>query len=98
MSFDEKKHIYPISVVAKMMGVSTHTLRSYESAGLIETQRQPTNSKKIPAGRRMYSDKDVEHLKNIKHFIDSGLSILAVKLLLEKMTTEDLLERLKQEK
>ena len=80
-----------------MLRVSTHRLRAYENAGLIKTERLPTTSEKIQVGRRMYSEEDIQHLRNIKYFIDSGLSILAIKIILEKMTPEELLERLKSE-
>jgi MerR family transcriptional regulator/heat shock protein HspR len=54
--------IYTPGVAAKKLGISTHTLRLYEAEGLIIPFRTDT-------GRRLYSDLDLEKVKNIREMI-----------------------------
>ena len=65
---------YAISVAARMVGVRAHTLRYYEKIGIIE----PTRSK---GNIRLYSDKDVAHLRQLKALVDElGINLAAVEV------------------
>ena len=60
---------YGIGAVAKMTGLTDHTIRVWERRyGAVKTQR-------LPNGRRVYSAADVEKLGILKRLTDQGLSI-----------------------
>jgi DNA-binding transcriptional MerR regulator len=60
---------YSISEAARQTSLSCHTLRYYESAGLL-----PGVSKDV-SGRRIYTDFDLKTLKFIKVLRETGMSI-----------------------
>jgi len=76
MIFDDTEPCYVISVVARMLGVSAQTLRYYEREGLIEPSRS--------RGRvRLYSQRDVERLRQIKTLMnDLGVNLAGVEVIL----------------
>lgn len=60
---------YSIGVVARLTGISTHTLRMWERRfGLAASRR-------TDSGHREYSRTDLDHLKLIKQLLDSGMRI-----------------------
>ena len=60
---------YGIGAVAKMTGLTDHTIRVWERRyGAVKTQR-------LPNGRRVYSAADVEKLGILKRLTDQGFSI-----------------------
>ncbi len=62
---------YVISVVAKMLGTQTHTLRYYEKIGIIEPSRSQGNV-------RLYSERDILLLRRAKTLIDDlGVNLAA---------------------
>lgn len=64
-----KQASYSIGVVARLTGLTTHTLRMWERRyGL-------GSSKRTKSGQREYSKVDLDHLKLIKLLIDDGLRI-----------------------
>jgi MerR family transcriptional regulator, heat shock protein HspR len=65
MLHEEEKTIpaFSIGSVARLLGVSVHTLRMYEREGLIIPF-------KTPSGQRRYSAQDVEHLRCIRKAIN----------------------------
>lgn len=66
----------PIGIVAKKFSISVHTLRLYETAGLILPFKSETN-------RRYYSQADIERIACIRHMIvKEGLNIAGIKSLL----------------
>lgn len=66
---DKEDHNYGIGAVAKMTGLTDHTIRVWERRyGAVVTQR-------LANGRRVYSAKDVEKLGYLKRLTDQGLSI-----------------------
>jgi len=68
--------VYTIGVAAAKLGVSVHTLRLYETEGLIITHKTPT-------GRRLYSDLELEKVKCIKKMIqEEGLNFEGIRRLL----------------
>ncbi len=64
---DEELPIYPISAAARILNVSVHTLRMYEREGLIIPFKKSTS-------HRLYSQKDIERIRCIRHAIN-GLKI-----------------------
>ncbi len=67
---------YVISVAARMLSVQTHTLRYYERIGIMEPSRSKGNI-------RLYSDKDVAHLRRVKALMDDlGVNLAGVEVIL----------------
>ena len=59
-----------------MIGVHAQTLRYYERAGIIEPSRSQGN-------QRLYSDQDIEKLKQIKTLVDDlGINLAGVEIIL----------------
>ena len=68
--------LYSIGVVAKKFNLSVHTLRLYESEGLILPYRTDTK-------RRLYSQSDINRIACIRDLIEKkGLNIAGIKSLL----------------
>ena len=68
--------VYTIGIAASKLGVSVHTLRLYETEGLIVTYKTAT-------GRRLYSDLELEKVKCIKKMIqEEGLNFEGIRRLL----------------
>ena len=86
---------YVISVAARLVGMHAQSLRNYERMGLI----QPSRSQ----GRvRLYSQADIEHLRNIQRMVqDLGVNLAGVEVIMnmrETMRRMDAeMERLRQE-
>jgi MerR family transcriptional regulator, heat shock protein HspR len=86
---------YVISVAARMVGMHAQSLRNYERMGLI----QPGRSK----GRvRLYSQADVEHLRNIQRLIqDLGVNLAGVEVIMNMrqrmQQMEQEMDRLREE-
>jgi MerR family transcriptional regulator/heat shock protein HspR len=92
---------YVISVAARIVGIETHTLRYYESVGLVQPYRSKGNI-------RYYSEADIERLRQIKTLMgDLGINLAGVEVVMrmaEKMTEmqhriqemESKIEQLKQ--
>ncbi len=70
---DKTRPVFAIGIAADLVGVSVHTLRMYETEGLIIPQR--TKSK-----RRLYSQADIERLQCIRVMIeDRGFNLAGIK-------------------
>lgn len=70
---DKTRPVFTIGVAADLVGVSVHTLRMYETEGLIIPGR--TESK-----RRLYSQTDIERLQCIRVMIeDRGFNLAGIK-------------------
>ncbi len=68
--------LYVISIAADLAGLHPRTLRIYEEKGLLSPQRR----NRI----RLYSDRDIERVRLIRHFTqDMGVNLAGVKLLLD---------------
>ncbi len=73
MSEISNKPVYTISTAAELMGISVPTLRMYENEGLIIPYKKESN-------QRLYSDKDVERVKCIRHAIqEDKIGIAGIK-------------------
>jgi MerR family transcriptional regulator/heat shock protein HspR len=91
---DKDEPIYTISIAAKLVrpikGLSddtkplhAQTLRMYEREGLVKPKRVGRN--------RLYSDRDIERLRQIQHLTqDKGVNLAGVEIIL------DLLEQLEE--
>jgi MerR family transcriptional regulator/heat shock protein HspR len=65
--------LFPISVAAKLLKISVHTLRMYEREGLIIPFKKETN-------HRLYSRSDIERLSCIRRAINEHkISIAGIK-------------------
>lgn len=77
---DPKKGMFPIGVVADMIGTSQNQLRIYESKGVIAPARSDGN-------RRLYSQRDVELLTFIHYLVSvEKVNLAGVKFILGLMT------------
>lgn len=69
MKTSSNEHRYGIGAVAKLTGLTDHTIRVWERRyGAVVAQRAPN-------GRRMYNPTDVEKLGLLKRLTEQGLSI-----------------------
>ena len=78
VSEEEKKDmpLYPIGIVAELMGTTDQTLRLYEKHGLIKPARRNKN--------RFYSENDIKWLRCVRELIhNKKISIEGIKRLLE---------------
>jgi MerR family transcriptional regulator/heat shock protein HspR len=76
-----------ISVAAQLVGMHPQTLRIYEAKGLVRPGR-------TPGGTRLYSDRDLERLREIQRLTtDLGLNLAGVRRVL---TLEDELDKLRR--
>ena len=76
MIFDDYEPCYVISVAARLLGVHAQSLRYYERLGLIEPSRSQ--------GRvRLYSQRDVERLRQIKTLMDDlGVNVAGAEVII----------------
>ena len=69
--------VFVISVAARLLEMHPQTLRKYEREGLIEPSRTTGNL-------RLYSDRDIERLRQVKYLVDvRKLNLAGVQLALE---------------
>jgi len=73
--------LYVISVAAKLVDMHPQTLRLYERVGLVKPARTENNI-------RLYSDEDIERLRQIRRLTGVGLNLAGVDMVL------DLIERM----
>ncbi len=68
---------YIISVAARLTNLHPQTLRHYERIGLIKPARSPGNV-------RLYSQRDIERLRQIAYLTDElGVNLAGVELILQ---------------
>jgi MerR family transcriptional regulator/heat shock protein HspR len=69
--------LFVISVAARLLEMHPQTLRKYEREGLIAPSRTAGNL-------RLYSDRDLERLRQVKYLVDGrGLNLAGVQLALD---------------
>jgi MerR family transcriptional regulator/heat shock protein HspR len=69
--------VFIISVAARLLEMHPQTLRKYEREGLIAPSRTTGNL-------RLYSDDDLERLRQVKYLVgERGLNLAGVQLVLE---------------
>lgn len=82
---------YIISVAAARADVHEQTLRHYERLGLISPARKGTS----PHSPRLYSDRDIERVMQIRRLMrDLGVNLAGVEAILHM---KDLIEQLQME-
>ncbi len=69
---DGEPLLFPIGEVKARTGLTERRIRYYESLKLLTPRRSEGN-------QRLYSQHDIERLKEIKEWLDSGLSLKAVR-------------------
>jgi|SwirhisoilCB3_FD_contig_51_3906036_length_477_multi_2_in_0_out_0_1 MerR family transcriptional regulator/heat shock protein HspR len=80
---DKTEPVYMIGVVVDLTKMHPQTIRLYERLGLVTPQRKSKN--------RLYSEADVERLRQIRRFTqEMGVNLAGVEIIL------DLLQRLEQ--
>lgn len=76
MNPNDEDPCYVISVAARMVGVQTYTLRYYEKIGIMEPSRSKGNI-------RLYSDRDIAHLRRVKTLMDDlGVNLAGVEVIM----------------
>lgn len=69
--------LFVISVAARLVEMHPQTLRKYEREGLIAPSRTSGNL-------RLYSDEDIERLRQVKYLVEQrGLNLAGVQLALD---------------
>src|SRR5215211_6542640 len=77
MSARYSEPLFVISVAARLVEMHPQTLRKYEREGLIAPSRTQGNL-------RLYSDRDIERLRQVKYLVEQrGLNLAGVQLALE---------------
>jgi len=77
---DEKKAIFPIRHIAEVTGVLTVTLRAWERRyGLLKPER-------TSKGHRLYSDQDIDKVRQILNILKQGVAISQVRQILANNT------------
>ena len=77
MAFRQGEPVFVISVAARLLEMHPQTLRKYEREGLIAPSRTTGNL-------RLYSDRDIERLRQVKYLVEErGLNLAGVQLALE---------------
>lgn len=68
--------LFSIGVVMKLTELTARQIRYYEEHDLIQPERTSGN-------QRLFSFNDVDRLLEIKNFLDKGLNIAGIKLLIQ---------------
>ncbi|MDR7450950.1 MAG: MerR family transcriptional regulator [Armatimonadota bacterium] len=75
-SRQDDRPVYVISVAADLTGLHPRTLRIYEEKGLVHPARRNNT--------RLYSDRDLERVRLIRHLTQElGLNLAGVRVLLD---------------
>ena len=68
---DADRPVYGITVAAQLVGSAPQNLRLYEARGLVRPHR-------TPGGTRLYSARDLDHLRRIIRLLDDGLNLAGI--------------------
>ena len=79
-----EKIFYTISEVAKKVGVSTQTIRNWQSD--FPQVKVKTNA----SGRRFFTAKNIEILRKIKKFREAGYTVTAVRKMFSKKVDKNI--------
>jgi MerR family transcriptional regulator/heat shock protein HspR len=72
----DNEPIYVISIAARLVGMHQQSLRYYERAGLVSPQRSP-------GGIRMYSNADIQRIRQAQRLIDQlGVNLAGVDIIM----------------
>ena len=73
---EDEQPIYVISIAARLVGMHQQTLRYYERAGVVEPKRTGGNI-------RMYSNSDIERIRQIQRWIDDfGVNLAGAEIMM----------------
>lgn len=76
MTLSDSDPRYVISIAARIIGIETHTLRYYESLGLVQPHRSRGNV-------RYYSEGDIERIRHIRTLMDDlGINLAGVEVVM----------------
>lgn len=78
---DGEPLLFPIGEVKARTGLTERRIRYYESLKLLTPRRSEGN-------QRLYSQRDIERLKEIKEWLDSGVPLKAVRSRLKEPPEE----------
>lgn len=91
MQHSPEEPVYYISVAARLISSHPQTLRMYERVGLVTPKR-------TPQGLRLYSERDLERLRQIQRLTqEMGVNLAGVDLVLKLLDRiEDLQNEIKR--
>ncbi len=78
--------VYVISIAARLVEMHPQTLRLYERLGLVKPARTQNNI-------RLYSDEDIERLRQIQRLTQVGVNLAGVEMVLELLERMHALRR-----
>lgn len=82
---DKSEPVYMIGVVVNLTQMHAQTIRLYERLGLVTPQRKSKN--------RLYSESDVDRLRQIRRFTqDMGVNLAGVEVILELLNRMEQLQ------
>ena len=84
---------YKIGEVAKLLGISSETVRYYEREGVIQSQKIDQGS-----GYRYYEALDINALMRVRMYRNYGFTLQEAKEMLNFCTLEDIAKRLEDKK
>jgi MerR family transcriptional regulator, heat shock protein HspR len=95
MAETNSEPLYVISVASSQVGMHPQTLRLYERLGLVTPARRGLN--------RLYSDRDIERLRQIQNLTQHmGVNLAGVEIILNLLDQmrelQDELERIRQQR
>jgi MerR family transcriptional regulator/heat shock protein HspR len=90
MAQRKSEPVYVISIAARLVEMHPQTLRMYERLGLLKPARSGHNI-------RLYSDEDIERLRQIQRLTQVGVNLAGVEMVLELIGRMEHLRREIQE-
>jgi len=83
---DPSRGVYGISVAASLVGNAPQNLRLYEARGLVSPARSE-------GGTRLYSEDDLERLREINDLLENGLNLAGIHMVLGLQEANERLQR-----
>jgi MerR family transcriptional regulator/heat shock protein HspR len=83
---DPSRGVYGISVAASLVGNAPQNLRLYEARGLVTPARSE-------GGTRLYSEDDLERLREISDLLEDGLNLAGIHMVLGLQEANERLQR-----
>ena len=84
---DRRKDLYKINQVAAMLKTTPRTIRYYEQIGLLP------QVKRTHGRMRLYTQSDIDLIREIKQYQDKGLSLEEIKIEMQKFQQTILMNR-----
>lgn len=73
---DYDEPVYPIGVVADLLGVNVQVVRRYDDVEVVEPERSD-------GGQRRYSRHDIAQLAHVLELADEGIPVAGIRRILE---------------